>query len=200
MCKGSGKFKPCYFIYTSLLYEQFLSQIQTLLQTTFIKQHATHLYGIVQTFCYLCAQICFKLYQNVNINHLASQYFKQLTAMFIKLLYLLRRTLLNEKNFSHMLYCVNYALLTWNNMMKDWKWDVGLGNCKTEVVHANVHRLLWLFALMKIRLFIKSNIAKYYPSACFLAHKQPDGEFKKLKSWNDLIKSSTSKLSFLSVW
>jgi len=27
---------------------------------------------------------------------------------------------------------------------------VGLGNCKTEVAHANVHRLLWLFALMKI--------------------------------------------------
>jgi len=27
---------------------------------------------------------------------------------------------------------------------------VGLGNCKTEVAHANVYRLLWLFALMII--------------------------------------------------
>jgi len=36
------------------------------------------------------------------------------------------------------------------NMMNDWKWDMGQGNCKTEVAHANVHPLLWLFALMKI--------------------------------------------------
>jgi len=47
---------------------------------------------------------------------------------------------------------------------------------------------------------IKNIIENYYPLTCFLAHKQPDGEFKKLKSWNDLIKSPTSKLSFLSVW
>ena len=47
---------------------------------------------------------------------------------------------------------------------------------------------------------IKNNIANYYyPCACFLAHKQPDGEFKKLKSWNDLIKSPTSKLIFVSL-
>jgi len=40
-------------------------------------------------------------------------------------------------------------------------------------------------------LLIKNNIAKYYPCTCFPAHKQPDGEFKKLKSWNDLIKPKT---------
>jgi len=27
---------------------------------------------------------------------------------------------------------------------------MGLGNRKTEVAHANVHRFLWLFALMNI--------------------------------------------------
>jgi len=80
MCQGSGKCKPC------SLYIYLLTALQTLLQTTFSKQNATHLCGIVQTFCYQRAQICFKLYQNVNTNHLASQYFKQLIAVFIKLL------------------------------------------------------------------------------------------------------------------
>jgi len=35
-------------------------------------------------------------------------------------------------------------------------------------------------------LLIKNNTVNYYPCTCFLAHKQPDGEFEKLKSWNDL--------------
>jgi len=56
------------------------------MQATFRKQNETHLCEIMQTFCYQCAQICFKLYQNVNTNHLATQYFKQLIAVFIKLL------------------------------------------------------------------------------------------------------------------
>jgi len=42
-------------------YIYLLTALQTLLQTTFSKQNATHLCGIVQTFCYQCAQICFKL-------------------------------------------------------------------------------------------------------------------------------------------
>jgi len=39
------------------LYIHVLTALQTLLQTTFSKQNATHLCGIVQTFCYQCAQI-----------------------------------------------------------------------------------------------------------------------------------------------
>ena len=68
------------------LYIYLHTALQTLLHTTFSKQNATNLCGIVQTFCCQCAQNRFKLYQNVNTNHLASQYFKQLIAVFIKLL------------------------------------------------------------------------------------------------------------------
>jgi len=59
---------------------------------------------------------------------------------------------------------------------------VGLANCKTEVAQVNVHRLLWLFALKKILSPLKNDTAKYYPCICFPACKQPDGEFKELKS------------------
>jgi len=54
--------------------------------------------------------------------------------------------------------------------------EAGMGNCKTEVAHANVHQLLWLLPLMEDQSVYHQ---KYY--ALIFLLKQPDGEFKELK-------------------
>jgi len=59
-------------------------------------------------------------------------------------------------------------------------WDVGLGKCKTEVAHANVHKPLWLLTLRKSHLLVKKKFVKYFHALVFL-HKYPDGEFKELQ-------------------
>jgi len=71
----------------------------------------------------------------------------------------------------------------------DERLNVGLGNCITAKLKWYMQMFIDFYGFLYWRkscLFIKNNIAKYYPSTCFLAHKQSDGEFKKLKSWNDL--------------
>jgi len=64
------------------------------------------------------------------------------------------------------------------------KVDVGLDKCKTEVAHANVHKLLWLLHLQKACLLIKNDFVKYFPCTFVFAQVSRWSVKRAPKTWS----------------